>query len=399
MGAYLTVEEVAERLGVEYKTVYRLVREGEIPAGRIGRIYRIREEDLNAYFDRQKQLLVHETRRSGLTALQDIRCGVCRRVILSELSIGGGCEATGRPICLACWSIHKIRRCPSEKDPFRTGVDLAHGVAVREEKGEVILPVLPSKQETETVDQIVARLRNEGKGVVTAEEARSLEEHMIRSFGQRLEEVDEVPDPLAKRSIRLQQCRVKHQIEMGCAGREDNGPANRISRFSLKSGGWGRPVSSLVLECRFLSRPEKIAAQHYDAEPINENELTIVLNELSTQAKKAGSFHVVLIGSPTGWTERAVSLVTQKTHLKGFRDRRVAVVLWDLHTEKVAMDPSDERLWAFWVLVAPKEYAAKVSDCVARIREVLARRNSLSLAEICWKRLVAWHQTQAALSL
>jgi hypothetical protein len=137
----------------------------------------------------------------------------------------------------------------------------------------------------------------------------------------------------------------------------------------------------LVLECRFLSRPERIAAQLYDAEPINENELTTVLNELSTQAKKAGSFHVVLIGSPTGWTERAVSLVTQKTPLKGFRDRRAAVVLWDLHTEKVFMDTSDERLWAFWVLVAPKEYAAKVSDCVARIREVLARRNSLPLAE------------------
>ena len=74
MSGFLTLEEAAERLGVEYKTVYRLVRSGDIPAGKVGRIYRIRDEDLEGYFERQKRLLARETSRSGLTALEGRRC-------------------------------------------------------------------------------------------------------------------------------------------------------------------------------------------------------------------------------------------------------------------------------------------------------------------------------------
>lgn len=55
MSKFLTLEEAAERLGVEYKTVDRFVRQGELPAGKVGRVYRIREEDLDGYFERQKQ--------------------------------------------------------------------------------------------------------------------------------------------------------------------------------------------------------------------------------------------------------------------------------------------------------------------------------------------------------
>ena len=77
MSKYLTVGEAASRLGVEYKTVYRLIRSGDIPAGKIGRIYRIREGDLSAFFDRQKQHVAAQAGRTGLTALEGRRCGAC----------------------------------------------------------------------------------------------------------------------------------------------------------------------------------------------------------------------------------------------------------------------------------------------------------------------------------
>ena len=112
MGGYLTVEEAAERLGVEYKTVYRLVRGGEIPAGKIGRVYRIREEDLDAYFEQQKERIASEARRDA-AAVEGFRCGACGKQILSELSIGWRCKTTGKPICQACWSIKRIRSCKS----------------------------------------------------------------------------------------------------------------------------------------------------------------------------------------------------------------------------------------------------------------------------------------------
>ena len=46
---YVTVAEVASLLRVSNMTVYRLVQAGSIPAVRVGRSYRIREDDVDKY--------------------------------------------------------------------------------------------------------------------------------------------------------------------------------------------------------------------------------------------------------------------------------------------------------------------------------------------------------------
>jgi excisionase family DNA binding protein len=46
---FLTVAEVAEQLRVSNMTVYRLVQSDQLPAVRVGRSYRIREEDVDRY--------------------------------------------------------------------------------------------------------------------------------------------------------------------------------------------------------------------------------------------------------------------------------------------------------------------------------------------------------------
>ena len=45
----LTVTEVAHRLQVEPKTVYRLIRAGKLPAFKVGTLWRINEEDFEAF--------------------------------------------------------------------------------------------------------------------------------------------------------------------------------------------------------------------------------------------------------------------------------------------------------------------------------------------------------------
>jgi excisionase family DNA binding protein len=47
--AFVTVGEVASQLRVSNMTVYRLISAGELAAVRIGKSYRIREEDVDAY--------------------------------------------------------------------------------------------------------------------------------------------------------------------------------------------------------------------------------------------------------------------------------------------------------------------------------------------------------------
>ena len=46
---FLTVAEVASVMRVSKMTVYRLVHNGELPAVRVGRSFRVTEEDVNEY--------------------------------------------------------------------------------------------------------------------------------------------------------------------------------------------------------------------------------------------------------------------------------------------------------------------------------------------------------------
>ena len=50
---FVTVAEVADQLRVSNMTVYRLVQSGQLPATRVGRSYRIREEDVDRYLAAQ----------------------------------------------------------------------------------------------------------------------------------------------------------------------------------------------------------------------------------------------------------------------------------------------------------------------------------------------------------
>ena len=49
---FLTVAEVASMMRVSKMTVYRLVHGGDLPAVRVGRSFRVREEDANEYIRR-----------------------------------------------------------------------------------------------------------------------------------------------------------------------------------------------------------------------------------------------------------------------------------------------------------------------------------------------------------
>lgn len=50
-GGLLTVAEVAGSLRVSNMTVYRLIKSGQLPALRVGKNYRIRQGDLDAYLN------------------------------------------------------------------------------------------------------------------------------------------------------------------------------------------------------------------------------------------------------------------------------------------------------------------------------------------------------------
>ena len=98
---YMSLEEVAEMLGVTYQLIYRLVRSGELPAVRLGKLYRVSTDDLNSYLERSK---------SGTTGGT---CSVCGTFYKTRDSLKNVCTAEGceEPICFDCWTRLGVRRC------------------------------------------------------------------------------------------------------------------------------------------------------------------------------------------------------------------------------------------------------------------------------------------------
>ena len=52
--SFLTTEEVLDYLQVNLRTVYRLIKAGKIPAVRVGRQWRFRKRDIDAWLENQR---------------------------------------------------------------------------------------------------------------------------------------------------------------------------------------------------------------------------------------------------------------------------------------------------------------------------------------------------------
>jgi excisionase family DNA binding protein len=80
---FLTTEEVLEYLQVNLRTVYRLIKAGRIPAVRVGRQWRFRKADLDAWLDSHRRGGRAEARRAEPGAPDTLE-GVGRRVLVVD---------------------------------------------------------------------------------------------------------------------------------------------------------------------------------------------------------------------------------------------------------------------------------------------------------------------------
>ena len=101
---FYSLEEVAEIFSVNYQLVYKLVKSGELPSVRIGKMFRISAPQLKEYMDRQSQ----GTPASGVV---EHICSRCGKKYFSALSLSGKCKECNAPICKACVDNDKAEYC------------------------------------------------------------------------------------------------------------------------------------------------------------------------------------------------------------------------------------------------------------------------------------------------
>lgn len=78
--AFLTTDEVLAYLQVNLRTVYRLIDAGKLPAVRVGRQWRFRRKDIDAWLDAQHVAAAP----AAATAAETPRAGAARRVLVVD---------------------------------------------------------------------------------------------------------------------------------------------------------------------------------------------------------------------------------------------------------------------------------------------------------------------------
>jgi excisionase family DNA binding protein len=102
---FLTTEEVLEYLQVNLRTVYRLIKAGKIPAVRVGRQWRFRKRDIDAWLDSQRSAGGGATsaaastsqRRPRILVVDDeasIRDLLAKTLALAEYEVDTAADAT-----------------------------------------------------------------------------------------------------------------------------------------------------------------------------------------------------------------------------------------------------------------------------------------------------------------
>ena len=115
--SFLTTEEVLEYLQVNLRTVYRLIKAGKIPAVRVGRQWRFRKSDIDAWLEGQRV----RGPRAGTAATRGPSPGSERSRVLvvdDEASIR---EMLAKALALADYAVETVPDGRTAIDRLRTG--------------------------------------------------------------------------------------------------------------------------------------------------------------------------------------------------------------------------------------------------------------------------------------
>lgn len=408
MKEYLSIKEAAERLNVEYKTVWRLVDDGKLPAAKVRGVWRISLADLDAFFEQQKQQTAEITAR---------RCAGCGRPIMGALSVGGRCQVCEDPLCLSCWRIEGRRLCsrhqteegaPAETDTVHcarcrqviSSVEMAGGRCEapgceallcvncwREPDGHLCSQHAPTA--SAKLKEAHARLkRGEIDRLITSIEAKTREISFIARFDQKVRQVATLRDPVTGKTLRItdwDRCQVTVDdsdrlleiLEVGYLDKTflSRVPLNLRSCYQVPAAGEPR----LVIEAVTFSHLEAHARDGFDTAPATLTDLLPYLQEAAEQAEEMDATYILGIAATAGWDESASGYLRAGTEGRSFSHRLLLPYLIDLHTNEIIYNRFDERLTSLADLFSLKLLGEQVQTVMDYVLQTMLTSGLSSL--------------------
>jgi hypothetical protein len=209
---------------------------------------------------------------------------------------------------------------------------------------------------------------------VTAAEAQVVEATFVRLVENLLQALDAVPDPLHQVDVPVRDwSQEARPIERPAGLVPGPGPTSAGLIFDLNTRNWlGKVRGRVVVEVRSLAHRGRLAAEGFDDRPITRLELESLLNDAAHRAAQEDTWHLLIFGSPTGWSPDAHQLATGTGPLP-FSDRRVSVVLFDAASGHFGWSELDEK-----VLPLREVFSGDVdADTLQRARQFLAKHLAL----------------------
>jgi excisionase family DNA binding protein len=367
----LSIKEVANQLGVDYKTIYRLVRKGELSAAKIGGVYRIRPEDVNDYIEQQ----IAVTRREALQHSQDDaddattssilrHCEYCLRLIKRDEDIGGHCEHSDcdAPICVSCWQDN------------RTSCRFHH-----------------PDQKTKLANARNSKQAGDVPTLVTTLEAKRREINFRERFVQKTTSQTAISYPGIKHPVPVDSWDELGQFiseekelselvgETGHSPTPVKYPGNVRIQYRLP------PVkehAGFLLEARFISRLSRYVRDGFDTHPLAASELLETLLTYTETAEEEKIPVILGLISPTGWDKSAISLIIGDKPGDAWSHRWIHPCLIDLETNRVIAAATDAILHPYlslFTLPLPEE---EISIVESYIHQNIGYQTSIAATEV-----------------
>jgi len=419
---FLSVREAAEYLHVEYKTIWRLVRRGELPAARIGNIYRIRKEDIDSLF------------ASGVTSLAGAEevppmglCAHCGAAIERELDLGGRCEVCAAPICSTCWLLEGRRRCldhanvAAVPEPTRAArpsvsrcarcqrvLPASGGAGCCQAPGcSQVLCAECWSNESERFCLVHAPLRSQRLAraqsdleagrisrLVVSLDAKKTELAFIARFDQKIHHITTIRNPNDSTVYRMASWDNAHEtsdqvqdlldiLKTGFLQQTlgDSLPMNLSSRYIVPHRQVPRG-QGLVLEARCFSHLKAHASDGFDVTPAPLDELLPILQARAKEAEEGQRPYILGLASTVGWEARATEYIAASVSGHSYSHRYLLPCLIDLVGGELVYDQLNERIQPFVSLFSLRLEEEDVQRVLAYVRDYLMVNEGLPVAEI-----------------
>lgn len=362
MSQYLSIKDVAEWLNVDYKTIYRLIRQNELPAAKVGGVYRISREDVEHYVEQPTYASTPAVTPAQATPAP-LKCGVCQRLLRDANDVGGRCTDPHctAVICNTCWTKDERRYCAKHQP---THADL-----------------LRAAQTAGTPTRLLV-----------APEARRREQNYIARFDTKVRRITKLWHPLQQQvitpprpwdALHLESDAVETLMVLMHTGflsenLEREMPLNVASRYTLP-GAEARP--GMILEAQVLSDLPKLVKQGFTAEPLGVDALMPVLERCAKMAEAQSAAYLIGLAATSGWSAEAIAVVAGDVG-RTYHHPRVLPCLVDLESFTLIFNAQDARIAPLAALFTPRLPEEELEYAITLIEHELASSHSVAAADL-----------------